>query len=232
MLTFETSNPSLSIISNSLIYYVQTIVVDALTTNFFSCQGASASGHLPNTYRFLYGDPADAQSLNFTFLWTPSTYLTSTNTASPYVTLPGVPPPSGTGPSSPAINYNFTLTVTNTNYGCTASNTQTATLFSPRKVGVANVFRPDGTPPDNVFVPRNIEDYPGAIFSIYNRWGMRIFHSQGPTKADYTWDGRYNGVPQPMEVYVWYVTLPYCLTNIFSASNGDGVNHGDVTLLR
>ena len=230
ILTYETSNPSQSIVSNALAYYVQTIVVDAITTNFYTCNGASASGQLPASFRFLYTDPADAVSLSYTFNWSPTTYISNPNVASAYVTLPGATPASGNTPVPPT-NYTFTFTVTNTNYGCSAANTQTVTVINPRKVGVPNAFSP-GLTINNIFVPINIEDYPGATFSVYNRWGTRVFYSEGPTKASYSWDGTYNGVPQPQEVYIWYVVLPGCITNIFSGSEGDGINHGNVTLLR
>lgn len=229
MLTYETSNLSQSIVSNMLIYYVQTIVVDAITTTFYSCDGNSASGQLPCLYRFLYSDPADAVSLSYTFNWSPSTYLSNSNVATAYVTLPGATPPSGNGPPATPTNYTYTLTVTNSNYGCSGFNTQTAVVRYPRKVGVPNSFSPNGDGINDVFRAINLEDYPGATFSIWNRWGTEIFHSEGP---NYAWDGTYNGVPQPMEVYVWYVIMPGCPTNIFSSSNGDGVNHGDVTLFR
>ncbi len=231
MFSYETSNPSQNIISNGLIYYVQMIVVDALTTNFYTCNGASASGQMPAMYRFLYSDPADAPTHNYTFLWSPSTYISNPNTASAYITLPGIPPPSDSGPAQPPVNYTYTFTVTNANYGCSASNTQTASVINPRKIGVPNAFSPNGDGVNEVFVPINIEDYPGSTFSIYNRWGTRVFYSEGPTKLNYTWDGTYYGVPQPQEVYFWVVTLKGCPNNIISSS-GEGVPHGDVTLLR
>lgn len=230
MLTYETSNPSQSITSNSLVYYVQTMVVDAHITNFYTCNGADASGTLPGFYHFLYTDPADAATLSYTFAWSPGTYLSNPNSLPTYVNLPGATPPSGNTPATPTT-YNYTLTVTNSQYGCSASNTQTAVVLNPRKVGVPNAFTP-GLSTNNVFVPINIEDYPGATFSVWNRWGTRVFYSEGPTKASYSWDGTYQGVPQPQEVYVWGVYLPGCPTNIFSGSGGDGVNRGDVTLLR
>lgn len=230
LLTFESTNPSFSIASNKLIYYVQTIIVDSMTTRFSSCQNSNVSGNLPSSFKLLYSDPADSQSLNFSFVWTPSSFLNNPNTSSPYANFPGIPPPTQGQPAQ-QVNYLFNLTVTNNNYGCTATNIQRVSIYSPRKIGVPNAFTPDVTGPNNVFVPINIEDYPGAIFSIYNRWGTRVFYSQGPTKADYSWDGRYNGVPQPQEVYHWTLELPFCKTNIIS-STIEGKTTGDVTLLR
>jgi gliding motility-associated-like protein len=232
MLSYETSNPSQFVTSNSITYYVQTMVVDAHTEKFYTCNGSVPAGTFPGFFRFLYSDPAEASILNFTYQWTPATYLSNTVTNPTYIRLPVPPVPAPGGPPAQPINYNYTLKVTNTNYGCSASNIQTASVQRPRKVGVANAFAPTQAPPNNVFVPINIEDYPGAEFWVYNRWGENVFYSKGPTKADYTWNGRYKGKLQPADVYYWTVTLPKCPNNIVSASHGDGVSYGDVTLLR
>ncbi len=41
-------------------------------------------------------------------------------------------------------------------------------------------------------------------FSVYNRWGQKIFET-----ADYTkgWDGTFNGKPQPNDIYIWLCTF-------------------------
>jgi gliding motility-associated-like protein len=39
-------------------------------------------------------------------------------------------------------------------------------------------------------------------FSIYNRWGERIFFSTNPLAC---WDGIYKGVPQEIGVYVFII---------------------------
>jgi hypothetical protein len=57
-----------------------------------------------------------------------------------------------------------------------------------------------------------------------------VFHSQGSTKLDYSWNGRYNGALQQQDVYVWGIHLSTCPSNIVSGSLGAGVDHGDVTL--
>ncbi|MFM9816268.1 gliding motility-associated C-terminal domain-containing protein, partial [Streptomyces scabiei] len=77
----------------------------------------------------------------------------------------------------------------------------TVAVRNPRKVGVPNAFSPNGDGINDVWRPINLEDYPGSELSIWNRWGNRIFHSFGPNKADYTWDGKFNSQLQPQEVY-------------------------------
>jgi gliding motility-associated-like protein len=122
--------------------------------------------------------------------------------------------------------------VTNTNYGCTASNTQTVVVRRPRKVFVPGSFSPNGDGLNDFFMPINIEDYPGSEFDIYNRWGNLVFHSAGPTSAAYSWDGTYRGRPQDMDNYVWRVKIVGCYNNLFGATNGEGVPYGNVVLIR
>ena len=57
---------------------------------------------------------------------------------------------------------------------------------------------------------------------IYNRWGQLIFQT-GNTKQG--WDGKYNGVLQPQEVYVYVLNVTF--------TNGTTYRKkGDITLLR
>ncbi len=227
MYAYESSNSSSFVISNAITYYVQTLVVTAKTFDLYACNGASVTGQLPAYFDFLYSDPADIQS--YSYAWSPVTYLNNPNVSVVYFSLPGVPPPSGTIPA-PVTNYTYSLTVTNTTYGCSASATQTVAVHNPRKVGVPNAFTPTLSI-NNIFYPINLEDYPGSEFSIYNRWGTRVFHSFGPTKLDYGWNGTYNGVVQPQDAYIWTISFVGCPAWIIG-SRGEGYTTGDVTLLR
>jgi hypothetical protein len=67
---------------------------------------------------------------------------------------------------------------------------------------------------------------------VWNRWGKRLFFSTGPTSADYSWDGKYGGVPQEMGNYVWRIKIVGCPTNLYGATNGEGVPYGNLILIR
>jgi gliding motility-associated-like protein len=59
-------------------------------------------------------------------------------------------------------------------------------------------------------------------WKIYNRWGTLVFES---TSQSIGWDGRYKGVLQPQDVYVYVLDVQF----------GDGTTYqkkGDITLLR
>ncbi|MEJ7822743.1 MAG: T9SS type B sorting domain-containing protein [Chitinophagaceae bacterium] len=232
MFSYETSNPSQSVLSNIIIYYVQLMTVEAKTTNIYACSSSPSSEQLVGLYNLQYSDPAE--SLSFTYLWSPSTYISNPYVNPSYISLPPAQsPPPPNGPPQPAINYYYTLTVTNTNYGCSASNTQTVSLYNPRKVHVPSAFTPNGDGLNDFFYPINIEDYPGAKFWVYNRFGQVVFYSQGPaTREAYSWDGKFNGIPQGSAVFPWIVEIPGCPSNIYSASDGEGKSKGTVTLIR
>ncbi|MEJ0107154.1 MAG: gliding motility-associated C-terminal domain-containing protein [Bacteroidota bacterium] len=50
-------------------------------------------------------------------------------------------------------------------------------------------------------------------FSIFNRWGERVFHTTNPTQC---WDGTYKGVQQKADVYVYIIRAKsLCESSIF-----------------
>jgi gliding motility-associated-like protein len=51
------------------------------------------------------------------------------------------------------------------------------------------------------------------FFRIYNRWGNLIYETKGlPISSG--WDGRFKGVAQPMDQYVWVAEAVDVLGNI------------------
>jgi len=118
--------------------------------------------------------------------------------------------------------YKISLTATSIN-GCSDStfiiNTlseNTAGLFAP------NSFTP-GIPGGNQLfkinaICNNPQDF---IFSIYNRWGVKVFETNSPANG---WDGTYNGKPEPLGVYVYYIKMG-CASCSFTKK-------GNITLLR
>jgi gliding motility-associated-like protein len=58
-------------------------------------------------------------------------------------------------------------------------------------------------------------------FRITNRWGQTLFQS---TDSDPSWDGTFNGVPQDMGVYFYYIK--------FDCGGKTIEQKGDCTLIR
>jgi gliding motility-associated-like protein len=234
IIAYETSTPSQLVISNNITYFVQKMVVDAKTHNLFNCTSIPFQ-FVPN-YRLQFADPY-GPALTFTYSWSPGTYLNNTSIERPIISLPNLPAPAAINSPTPGppIIYTYNLTVQNTNFaGCVASNVQTIAQYNPRKVAIPNAFTPNGDGNNDLFRPRNIEDYPGAEFWIWNRWGNLVFYSQGPTLLNYSWNGYVGGQPGEQGVYTWRVNIPGCPNNILNTAGSYISNNpfGNVTIVR
>ena len=89
---------------------------------------------------------------------------------------------------------------------------------------IPDAFTPNGDGVNDVFRVRWKGDVSGMEFSVFNRFGQRVFVTYTNTGA---WDGTFNGVPCDMGTYFYYVTF-FC---------GNKADHrveykGDVTLIR
>ncbi|MBN1598331.1 MAG: gliding motility-associated C-terminal domain-containing protein [Bacteroidales bacterium] len=84
-----------------------------------------------------------------------------------------------------------------------------------------NAFTPGGSEnndfgPTMDFLPDNYE------FSVFNRWGNRVFRTGDPLER---WNGEYQNKPAAMGVYRWQIKYT-------DAGNNERVIHGTVTLIR
>lgn len=116
--------------------------------------------------------------------------------------------------------YNVKQIVTN-QYGCSDE------IEKPIDLNIRLLF-PTGFSPNG----DGLNDVFKAIFrgiasideiKLYNRWGELIWEANGDKEA--AWDGTYNGVEQPMGVYVYYVKAKSFL-------NEDVIKQGKVTIIR
>jgi gliding motility-associated-like protein len=85
-----------------------------------------------------------------------------------------------------------------------------------------NAFTPNDDQVNDVFRPI-ARDVTILSFSIFNRWGGRVYQSGDNNAA---WNGLHNGEPAPSDVYVWmceYIDLK---------SGTRMTEKGDVVLLR
>ena len=108
-------------------------------------------------------------------------------------------------------------------YGCLNKDSVLITVIPYTVLDIPTAFSPDGNGVNDVFrIVRHLNIGKLQEFSVWNRWGNRIFFT---TNIEQGWDGRYNGEEQPLGVYVWMVT----------ADSKDGeriVRKGNVTLVR
>jgi gliding motility-associated-like protein len=87
-------------------------------------------------------------------------------------------------------------------------------------IDMPNAFAPNGA--NNMFKPSKRGIVTLKDFSIYNRWGNKVYTS---SNIDNGWDGNYNGKPQPVGVYVYSI-------NAITDSGHEFTQKGNVTLIR
>ena len=121
---------------------------------------------------------------------------------------------------SPSSDTEFSVTVTDEN-GCIGMSSEFVKVdesFCTPCATIPNAFTPNADGRNDVFRVLPGEDIEVLDFRIFNRWGDLVHNSVQP------WDGRWQGKPQPMEVYIYAVRVEsHC-----------GVEElmGEVTLIR
>lgn len=140
------------------------------------------------------------------YLWTPSTGLSSATVLSPT--------------AAPQTTTTYTLTVTSPQ-GCTATDQMTLTVV-PYCIKPMNAFTPNGDGINDRWLITDGNCLIGVRAQVFNRYGSRVFESPN---YDNTWDGTYKGKPLPDGTY--YYVLEFVLLN-----GKRQVLKGDVTILR
>ncbi|WP_146198696.1 PKD domain-containing protein [Pararcticibacter amylolyticus] len=118
--------------------------------------------------------------------------------------------------ASPSDNTTYTLTVTNSN-GC--RNSSRVNVMVEKYPVIRNTFTPNGDGVNDTWVVGYLDRYPEARVEIFNRYGNRVYKSQGYLKP---WDGTFNGTALPDGVY-YYIIDP---------QNGMGPYTGNVSIIR
>jgi gliding motility-associated-like protein len=142
------------------------------------------------------------------YLWYPAYALDNPNSVSPLA----------------AIDTTTTFTVKGTNeFGCFAFDTITVKVTQAGKplFVLPNAFTPNGDAKNECFGIRKWGSVQQLEFSVFNRWGERIFTSNNPSHC---WDGTYRGKHQQNGVYAYVIKAKsFC---------GEIVRTGTVMLLR
>ena len=113
------------------------------------------------------------------------------------------------------------LTVTDP-FGCYATQSLEVDPGTCCALAFPNAFTPNGDGDNDWFRPYYSGYHRFHMFRIANRWGQTIFESANASDA--RWDGNFNGVPQDMGVYYWYVK--------YDCGGRTIEEKGDVTLIR
>ena len=121
------------------------------------------------------------------YTWTPSTGLSDTTIFNPV--------------ASPEITTTYIVTVTSAN-GCVATDTMIVEVLPT--INFPDGISPNGDGTNDVWIIDFIEQYPGNVVEIYNRWGELLFHADGYQQD---WDGTYNGKELPIGTYYYIIDL-------------------------
>lgn len=97
----------------------------------------------------------------------------------------------------------YTVTVTSSK-GCIATDTMTVNVFnnSGNLYLLPNAFTPNGDGLNDCFGIKGWGLMTSLEFTIYNRWGEKVFYTTDPAKC---WNGYYKSYPQPAGTYVYYI---------------------------
>jgi gliding motility-associated-like protein len=67
---------------------------------------------------------------------------------------------------------------------------------------LASAFSPNGDMVNDCFGVKLWGGIKSIDFSVYNRWGERVFHTNNPNDC---WDGTYKGEKQPPGAFVYFI---------------------------
>ena len=106
--------------------------------------------------------------------------------------------------------------------GCTGTDSVLVSVEYFDTLYVPNAFSPNNDGYNEVLYVRTFGLFEEINFQLFNRWGKLVFQTN---EATIGWDGVHNGVIQPMDAYVYYLTAKTVDGQIFTQK-------GDVTLIR
>ena len=144
---------------------------------------------------------------NNTYLWQPESYFHNDNKPQIWGKVD-------------AVKSIIMLTVTDP-LGCKNSATKEIDPGTCCTILFPSAFTPNGDGKNDKFRPISTGYHRFHSFRVVNRWGQTVFESAG---TDPEWDGNFNGVPQDMGVYYYYIKYDCGGTTI--------EEKGDCTLVR
>ncbi|MBX2921294.1 MAG: gliding motility-associated C-terminal domain-containing protein [Chitinophagaceae bacterium] len=126
------------------------------------------------------------------YKWSPGSFLSNTDIADPIATFV----------SDVADNVTYSVKVS-TPEGCFAYDTVSIRIFrTAPDIFVATAFTPNNDGLNDYFraMPVGIQQF--DYLKIYNRWGQLMFSTSDSEEG---WDGKYKGVEQASDTFVWTV---------------------------
>lgn len=142
------------------------------------------------------------------YSWRPSQFLNNTNTSKVI--------------ASPSKSTTFYVDWVDKN-GCSGTDSVYISVKNNGSISylLPNSFTPNGDGVNDCFGLKKWGGITLLDFSIYNRWGEKVFGTTDPTKC---WDGTYKGVEQPIGTFVYFIhAKSFC---------GEISRKGTITIIR
>jgi gliding motility-associated-like protein len=134
------------------------------------------------------------------YSWQPATGLNNPRSNTPVVTI------------STTTTYSVSV---KTSQGCEVQDSITVYVNKGDDGSgfpVPSAFTPNGDGRNDCFGVRHWGAATNFSMNLYNRWGERVFHADDPSQC---WDGIYKGVPQPGDVYVYWIKAKTLCGDVF-----------------
>jgi gliding motility-associated-like protein len=119
---------------------------------------------------------------------------------------------------------NYLVTATDEN-GCTDNDSVLITVEDIGNIFVPNSFSPNADGANDIYAiygarPEYLREF---YFTIYDRWGEKVFETNDPT---FTWDGAFKGKILKPTVLVYYMKY------VLLGSDSVDVRKGTITLIQ
>ncbi|MDO9187318.1 MAG: gliding motility-associated C-terminal domain-containing protein [Bacteroidia bacterium] len=138
------------------------------------------------------------------YSWLPAAGLSNPNIFNPIAT--------------PVVTTTYELTVADIN-GCMDQDSITITVIVDFNLTVSNLMTANGDGYNDIWIVKNIENYPGTEAIVVNREGQQVFYS---SSYDNSWLGlNKNGNPLPDGTYYYFLKF----------RNSDKIYKGPLTIL-
>lgn len=119
------------------------------------------------------------------FQWQPADWLSDPRSANPF--------------ARPPEDVLYIITAQN-DLGCADTDSVFIKVNAKSDLFIPSAFTPNNDGKNDIFKPTMSQQFRLVDFSIYNRWGQRVFITR---QRDAGWNGKINGVLQDTGVYVW-----------------------------
>lgn len=143
------------------------------------------------------------------YYWSPTNYMTYTQSNNPLVT--------------PLESTTYVVTGVSAYQGCPQRDSVRVNVIE-KDVWVPSVFSPNGDGKNDIFkvLTGRMKLVRLQEFKVYNRWGVELFSTKDINDG---WDGTFKGKPQDSDVYFYQIRVAY-------PTGRTAYLKGDITLIR